>query len=519
MTVDMRDQLRELCAVIEEEQGALSVDDVRDRVRPLPPAAPRQPRPALLRPLLIAGVAAVLILVLVGGIAWLTGTTTGPPADETTTTVPTSTTVPPTTSVPPTTAPATTTTEAPEAAPPPGEGPKLAFVPAALPSDGELEGGIWFRGALYALSTGSPSSDHPELYRTDDGFTWELVPDFPGTSNRRYTELMTDGERLVAVAMPEAGAQCHLATDVIKVSTSTSGVDWASSTIPLPIPTDQPNSAGCFSLMEDWWFDDTFAVGPEGIVVTTGISVEILTDSFAEVLVGDGDGAHPTVLDFDLDRGVMIVALVNDDGEETGEVVEIDLVEAGYSRAIVDFVDAMAADPVWEPLVDSLLSGAAEGLAYETVGFAWFSPDGVTWRRLEVTGLISSADFLATTTGGTSMFHELGGELVDIRGRVQRSGDVASVQTVADPPQQLLADAPRRGLTLHTGGLGLVGTPPHGWEEPNGTELLFSAGGSIWNRWEPQEFVPDEIDVVGVGDDFVVIRHHRTGQLWVGRLL
>jgi len=107
MTVDLRGQLQELCAVIDEEQGPISADDVRARVIPVR-SLDRAARPPVSsrRSWLVAAAAAASILIIVGGLAWLTrlGGDVAPAGDPTETTVPST----PDTSVPETTIPQTT---------------------------------------------------------------------------------------------------------------------------------------------------------------------------------------------------------------------------------------------------------------------------------------------------------------------------------------------------------------------------------------------------------------------------
>jgi hypothetical protein len=88
MTVDLRDQLRELCAVMEEEQGPLSAADVRARsasvvALELPMRRPPSPK----RRALVAAAGFAVILALVGGLALLIRVGSGAtPADDVTAT-------------------------------------------------------------------------------------------------------------------------------------------------------------------------------------------------------------------------------------------------------------------------------------------------------------------------------------------------------------------------------------------------------------------------------------------------
>lgn len=72
------------------------------------------------------------------------------------------------------------------------------------------------------------------------------------------------------------------------------------------------------------------------------------------------------------------------------------------------------------------------------------------------------------------------------------------------------------------GDFGLVGLVPDmgGGAAPD--EILFSADGTTWNRWNPTEFDPraGRLHMVGVADDFVVLQQGGadTAFLWIGTL-
>jgi hypothetical protein len=469
----------------------------------------------------------------------------------------------------------TTTTIAAAPILPSGEGPKLSFVVAELPTDGQLGDGVWFKGALYALAESTT-----DLYRTTDGFTWEHVPGLPEvTGDIRRSMLQTDGERLVNVVMPGDGGSAVNNDEGILVNTSTNGVDWISSTIKVPVP-DGSNMAGSFRLAETFWISDNFAVGPKGTVLTATISLEFEGEGFANGLVDADEGVHVDVVELDLDRGIMIVAFHDEENnmEQIGELREIDLKGAGFSNAFSNLLDAMAADPDWARAVPGFIaqlsSEGPAGYASASVGYAWFSPDGVTWERIDSTGPLDGGEFAAITASGDgfvatasnpykpgqlppdlqyltegfdnsvvwqsadgttwtaapnltsrhgtddSMLAEWRGELIELVGWVQSINDDMQPTTLTQP-QQALFDIPTRGMWLDVSDFGLIGTPSYGWRGPDATELLFSVDGTNWSRWEPTEFgtggshdSPGEhmgdVWVVGVGDDFVVLQH----RLW-----
>jgi hypothetical protein len=572
MSQDLLTQLAEYGAYCEERQGTVDATDVIGHVVPVPtPVSSSRP----VRGWLVAAAAAALVLLVVGGVTLLSLFGGSAPVVE----QPTATTVP--TEIVNTTVPAeveaavvTETTLASIPVPPPGEGPRLEFVQAELPEDVRLQGGYWFKGALYAYSGLLWDPETIELYRSVDGFNWEVVPEFDPIDNPgSYMpddwgwRTKTDGERLVNVAGTNSGGNCLAAGDAIQVSTSTDGVEWTSSEIPFPLPVTSSNT-GCFNSGEG------FAVGPRGIVVTTSVGLE-LGGGFLSGLVDPDEGTHVEVVEMDFERGVVTVRFIE---EETGDVVDTVEIEVdGLGKSIDEVLDAMEADPLWEPAIGPLLQDMAEnggGEGFVSNGFAWFSVDGVSWEPIADVGplqgpntiasIVATADgFVATsefngrpgssgsvqevlwhsvdgttwTEGAGLAESHLGGNSTELRWglRVWDGQPVAAtgdgVWTIEDSPRKLIpAEAVGR---MQWGGfwfgeLGFVGLL-QGPEGASAEEILFSSDGSTWNRWKPPEFDPGEFEelfVVGMGDDFFVVqqRHYHTADetpsytMWVGTL-
>jgi len=581
MSQDLRTELKTYMSYLDTQAPAVSVDDIAPAIVPVAhPALNRR------RGWLIAAAAAALTVVVVGGIAWLapfSGQT--PPAAEDPT--PTTVELPPTTEAAVTTdtVPATTTTLAGIPSVPPGEGPKLSFVQAEAPTDGELRGGEWFRGALYVLS--SDGGDSQQLFRSTDGFTWELVPGLPEASDIRHSMLQTDGDRLINVVMPVDGNRGIAEDASIQVNTSTNGADWVSSRIELPIPIGS-NMAGEFQLGNGFLFSDNFAVGPKGIVVIATINLVFESENFANSLVDPDAGIHVEIVDLDLGRNVMVVRFLDEENDmkQIGDLREIDLEAAGFSNAFSNLLDAMAADSDWEPLIPGFLAQLTgedtTGLASASVGYAWFSPDGVDWLRIDSTGPLDGGEFVSivatpdgfvaiasspyrpselppemrylsesfdssvvwqsadgttwteatdlTTRHGfdTSRLVEWQGEPIEQVGWAQRRGDDTKMWTLAEPVRGLFSEIPTDGMLLEISEFGLIGTPTYGWEDPGKMEILFSADGTNWSRWEPVEFgqgdAQAEAWILGVGNDFVVVQLREWDEasassinsLWVG---
>jgi hypothetical protein len=586
MSQDLLTQLAEYGTYCDELQGPVSSDDAIGA--PVPILAPVEPeRPG--RKWMVGLAAAALVLVVLGGVALLApfGGQSPPATEEP---IPTTVEITPTTEAAITTETVATTSTTIAAALilPSGEGPKLSFVQAELPTEGQLGDGVWFKGAMYALAWSTT-----DLYRTTDGFAWEHVPGLPDVRwDVRRSMLQADGERLVSVLMPADGARGIRDDAFIQISTSTNGVDWTSSTIKVPVPTGS-NLAGEFQLGENFWISDNFAMGPMGIVVTATIDLSFEGESFARDLVDPDEGIHPEVVDLDLDNGVMIVRFVNEEtGEQIGDLREIDLKAAGFSNSFSNLLDAMSADPAWAPLVDGFLAQltleGSTGYSTGSVGYAWFSPDGVTWQRIDSSGPLEGGEFAGivavedgfvatvsstydpsglppdlrylsegfdntivwqsadgttwTEAPGLTSGHgtqdtqlvEWQADLVELVGWVQSIDDDMGPTTLSDQ-QQVMSDVPTQGMQLHMSDFGLVGIPSSGWWGPDATELLFSADGTNWSRWEPAEFGlggshdspgdhMGDVSVVGVGSDFVVLQHQTWDEetqslirtLWVG---
>jgi hypothetical protein len=499
----------------------------------------------------VAVAAAVVTVVVLGGVAWLAQLGgDAPPAQEPTvvTTLPEQVTVPEPETLTDTTVSATTATiEVAEAVPPPGEGPKLEFVRVERPNNQRLvhvsTSSVWYQGALYVVAW----DDGWVLYRTDDGITWELLPGFPGDIDH----LKTDGVHLVtaASALPPAGSgNCAGSDAFFEVSTSTNGVDWTSSKIPLPVP-EEANVAGCFQADVG-----EMAAGPRGIIVTGGLSL-VVGAGFGSNLYDPDDGIHVETT-VDLDRGVIIAEFfIEPDMEPTGEIVEISLDDAGFS----ELFSYMEAEPGWEPLIEPLLQSISIGPeGFVSRDFAWYSPDGTTWQSLdasgplqatgETTGETGISDIVATQDGFIAAAHGrlwestngttwtegallpatpwwLHGKPLDVLAGTPISVSSRGVWTIEDAPQELIPgtamDMTDMDTRFQVGDFGLVGiaTAPL-------RRILFSEDGTTWNLWKPTEIDPEAgyLTIVGIADDFIVLEQDRyledveDAVLWVGTL-
>jgi hypothetical protein len=426
--------------------------------------------------------------------------------------------------------------------PPPGEGPKLEFVRVERPSNERLfpilPGSVWYQGALYvdAWDAGLVA------YRSVDGITWDVLPGFPGDPD----QLKTDGVRLVSVA-GDVGSGCAGSDAFFEVNTSTNGVDWTLSKISLPVP-EEPNVAGCFNALVG-----EMAVGPQGIIVTGRIFLEVGA-GFGSDLIDPDDDIHVETT-VDLDRGVIIAEFFNEpDMEPTGEIVEISLDDAGFT----ELFSYMATDPGWEPLIEPLLQSltmSGEGMVAR--GVAWYSPDGETWQSLDATGPLQAPgqegftpnqeglyDVVATQDGFIAAAHSrlwestdgttwtegallperpwwMKGPL-DVWAGTPISVDQRGVWTIEDTPQELIPgtamDITGMDTSRQFGEFGLVAIAAD--------EILFSEDGTTWNVWNPPEIDPEDgyLTIVGIADDFIVLQQDRwiedveDAVLWIGTL-
>jgi hypothetical protein len=567
MKRDMNTQVREYTEFFQGSIEPVDMEEILHRragdgpVRPVGPVSSTHRRGWA-----TAAVAAMVTVIALGSVAWLSRSDGDAPAvDET---PPSTAAVTPTTGAAITTdtVAATTTTLAAVPVVPPGEGPNIEFVQVESPVEGALGNGTWFNGALYALT-----DVDGELLRSVDGVVWESVPGLPSATNARHRMLQSDGDRLVLVVMPRDG-------NSILVNSSPNGREWISSTIETPAP-EGSNMAGEFQWDEGFFNSDNFTVGPKGILVTARLSLSFEGDGFANGLLGADEGIHVEVVDLDLDRGVMIVKFLDEtnDMEQIGDLQEFDLNAVGFSRAFSNLIDAMNADPSWKTQVDGFLAQLtgemSTGSAFASVGYAWFSPDGTTWETVRRGGPLDGGEFssvLATSDGfiatannpyrtnglpihmhyladgfdstivwesddGTTWTKASGlisrhgdqpsklvvwkGAIVEhVRvGTVRSASDDTDVSTLAAPQESVFPDVPTDGMLLSITDFGLFGSPGYGWRGPDATELLFSTDGTAWNRWEPTEF---EIGgprsegsehfgdawVVGTGVDFVVMQ-------------
>jgi hypothetical protein len=258
-----------------------------------------------------AAAVAMVTVIVVGSVAWLSRLYGDAPAvDES---PPTTAAVTPTTEAAITTDSVVSTSTTLAAAPvvPPGEGPMLEFVEVELPSGSGMDGSVWFNGALHSYVWDDPSH---HLFRSADGVNWEHqqfeLDNVGGT-------VQTDGNRLVSVRGTETHSACLTADDSIWVNTSHDGIEWTTSEIDLLLDPGLL-AAGCFTN-----YETDFAVHPQGIVVTTSVILEA-AGGIGQGLVDPDDGIHVEVADIDLERGVVLVRLINESDGDVLDIVEID---------------------------------------------------------------------------------------------------------------------------------------------------------------------------------------------------
>lgn len=544
MTQDLLTQLAEYGRYCEERQGLVDADDVFGSVVPMP-AQVHSTRPP--RGWLVAAAAAALVLMLIGGLALLAPFGgSAPVVDEPmVTTIPEEivvTTVPTVEEV----VEATVTTL--PTAPPPGEGPQLQFTQIQSPTDGWPDV-IWFNDSLNAFSW---DGDVVDVYRSVDGFDWELIPDI-GEISRWGGDIQTDGTRLVNVVGTESYGSCMRADDAITINTSVDGVAWTSSEIEVPLPATSSN-AGCFTN-----YGTEVAVGSQGIVVAASVTLEV-GGGFTEGLVDPDDGIHVEVVEIDLDRGVVTIQYIDEESGEVVDTVEVD----GFGESLADLLDAMASDPAWSPLAETVVAQLADPEwidgASVTRGFSWFSADGIAWTQIEGSAAFEGGEFVDVTatldgfwashrvlnerqsaslpsslwksTDGVSWTKTtadpgydnrsgFGQSLGEWKGRVVTAAASRGVWTVEDTPQQLISASGTGGLAnTWIGDFGFIAVPSE--RDGGGTEVVFSEDGSTWNRWSPPEFGTEfgTLYPRAMGNGSVVLRliQESGTTFWIGRL-
>jgi hypothetical protein len=391
MSQDLLTQLAEYGMYCEERQGSVSPDDVIDAVVPLP--MPTRPIPAR-RGWLVAVGAAALILILVGGVAWLTSFDGAvPPAGE-----PAETTIPeittPTTQAPPATD-APTTTVAMTVVPPALVAPQVDWVESNLVpqylSITDLIAGngtsvlvgesIWTSvdGIEWAVANEGARaqvvtySDHGYLagfqgfaWSSQDGVSWE-PEELDSSLDIEVWSLGYGDPGYVAVGLVETSGGLHAA-----ITYSPDGVTW----------NRVPNTGNMFGDPEQtyrWLTARDVAYGSEGYVV-----------------VGEDDFAG---------GGMKVAIWISPDGTTWNRVEHDDAVFGGSS------------DDEWFN-VYAVASGGAGYVAVGEIdsserhtGAVWFSPDGHTWELVidqpALAGPVTLDDVVAIEAGYVAVGDDL----------------------------------------------------------------------------------------------------------------
>jgi hypothetical protein len=217
MTVDLRDQLRELCAVIDDEQGPIAVDDIRVRNDA---AFMLTDRPIRLvfserRGRLVAVATAVVVLVVLAPLLLFSGDTQSDVGGV-----------------------------EPGVANPvasPGRSDSLSYQWSRVPHDAEVFGGGRAMSSVVAADSGlvavgyyQPGDDVPSgrardaaVWTSVEGVTWSRVPDdevFGGKGNQRMHSVTAAVGGLVAVG---ADGGFYDTRPYAVVWTSVDGVTWS----------------------------------------------------------------------------------------------------------------------------------------------------------------------------------------------------------------------------------------------------------------------------------------------------
>ena len=244
MSQDLLTQLAEYGTYCDERQGSVSADDVIDTIVPLPmPTHSTAPR----RRWLVAVAAAALILIIIGGLTWLTPLSDTIPPSDTQTTIPQTT-------VPETTVPTTPDTTVPELTEP-----LSSSIWSRLPHDEAVfggEGSEWMFdvtvGGPGLVAVGSDGSD-AVVWTSVDGIAWLRVPhDDVVFGGAGMSSVTVGGPGLVAVG----SADPHNDEDAV-VWTSVDGITWSR------VPHDE----SVFGGVGEQWMGSVTAGGPGLVAV------------------------------------------------------------------------------------------------------------------------------------------------------------------------------------------------------------------------------------------------------------
>jgi hypothetical protein len=373
---------------------------------------------------------------------------------------------------------------------------------------------VWFGESLYAVAQGG-------LYSTSDGFDWVEEHDATVGLSVGNTLVDTDGSTLVVATLSEpeiiGSVACSQPGDLIQVDVLDDQGVWTSSQIELPI-TRPSTSSGCLN----FWMGD-IAVGPAGILVAGSISAEvpyeaIILEQLGQEVVYSLDSVSPA-------GDTMVV--VSGGGARTDV---IDLAELGLADQISEFAD-YASEVI-----------GSRGTGFMWFGeqpFAWWSADGQVWTEVDRSGgpmldhqiqfvMATESGFLVTSDANTTQEFVEGSiwrAASAVSGDVHRWGDRLVVEgpngvsLLDDPEQVLIPKDAVAGFKLYFGEMGVIGGRGEGYEQLATHEsFFFSAEGTTWETWIPPEFetMDQWINLVGVGDNFVVLSDWASGTLWIG---
>jgi hypothetical protein len=265
------------------------------------------------------------------------------------------------------------------------------------------------------------------------------------------------------------------------------------------------------------------AVGPAGILVAGSISAEvpyeaIILEQFGQEVVDSLDSVSPV-------GDTMVV--VSGGGARTDV---IDLAELGLADQISEFAD----------YAREVIGSSGTGFMwFGEQPFAWWSADGQVWTEVDRSGgpmldhqiqfvMATESGFLVTSDANTTQEFVEGSiwrAASAVSGDVHRWGDRLVVEgpngvsLLDDPEQVLIPKDAVAGFKLYFGEMGVIGGRGEGYEQLATHEsFFFSAEGTTWETWIPPEFetMDQWINLVGVGDNFVVLSDWASGTLWIG---
>lgn len=298
-------------------------------------------------------------------------------------------------------------------------------------------------------------------------------------------------------------------------------------------PIAQPNGA---PLYKGVWFNDAFyALSEPGEIYKTSDGFTWARASLSADLPNSDvpESFEFNELETDGDRLVLV-----------GETRDESVCPQDYLLRVV-VLDRAGTTTVGEPELGPLSSCPVVNLPWVVVGskgiliagsidniaVGFYSPDGTDWTRMrrgpfayEVEPLkADDSGFYAGTTGPDGdgpVYYSPDGTTWSPTSDFNIDDTISWRGQLVIEDDLIPADMVRRPDRLFFGPLGIIGTGGGGYgnDIPVDVPISFSVNGIDWQTWNPPEFetIDTWMQVIGIGDSFVVFQDRQAGQLWIG---